>query len=103
MDDQPPRNAPPTLRMPTEHVPNGTPGTGRDGQPVTDLGRVVVTADVDGKDACDVCRSTGLAILPIRQAAVPSPCAGLGGLEPGRGCAEEIASSGFGYALRTLR
>jgi hypothetical protein len=74
---------------------------------VSDLPAVkaVLPAEDDLKDACDICRSTGLAILPVRYTVVPDACpdAGLGILRGGRACAEAIAASGYKYALRTLR
>ncbi len=89
----------------TQDTSVGFKGTDRSGRQVTDLPAVSVVADAGGEDICDVCRSTGLAIMPARYTVVPRDCAapGLGPMEGGRACSEEVGPAGYKYALRTLR
>lgn len=79
----------------------------KSGDNVTDL--PAVSASLPGNGGgdmpCDVCRSTGLAILPLRYAVVPASCpgAGLGPFSRGRACKEDLSAAGYEYAVRTLR
>lgn len=61
---------------------------------------------VGKKPPCDVCRSTGLAILPTRYAVVPDSCSaakqGLFG-EKSKGCETALFEHGYEYTVRTLR
>ncbi len=85
---------------------NANAGVGGAGQTV-DLPTVkAALPDASGGDSpCDICRSSGLVILPARYVAVPRSCPGVGvsPLSRGRGCAEDISAAGYDYALRTLR
>lgn len=65
-----------------------------------------VTPDVvDAGNTCEVCTRTGLAIMPFLQTVVPAnvPGASLGAFERDRGCAVDVGSAGYKYALRTVR
>ncbi|MGY4882610.1 hypothetical protein EI541_16195 [Xanthomonas citri pv. eucalyptorum] len=59
----------------------------------------------DTSTPCEVCNSTGLAILPVRYTVVPASCpgAGLGPFPKGRGSKEDVSAAGYDYAVRTLR
>lgn len=94
-----------TSGLATQDAPVGIKGTDSAGREVTDLPAVSVVADGSAEDTCDVCRTTGLAILPTRYAVVPDNCAalGLGPVESGRACSEDVEAAGYKYALRTLR
>ena len=72
---------------------------------IVDLPAVAATLpDETEKSACDVCRSTGLAILPVRYTVVPASCnVGLGGLSPAHANDVDVSAAGYTYALRTLR
>ncbi|AWH55551.1 hypothetical protein C1924_16860 [Stenotrophomonas sp. ESTM1D_MKCIP4_1] len=72
---------------------------------IVDLPAVTATRpDETEKSACDVCRSTGLAILPVRYTVVPASCnAGLGGLSPAHATDVDVSAGEYTYALRTLR
>ncbi|MDT3470373.1 T6SS effector BTH_I2691 family protein [Stenotrophomonas maltophilia] len=72
---------------------------------IVDLPAVAATLpDETEKSACDVCRSTGLAILPVRYTVVPASCnVGLGGLSPAHASDVDVSAAGYTYALRTLR
>ena len=94
-----------TSGLATQDVSVGIKGTDSAGREVTDLPAVSVAADGSAEDTCDVCRTTGLAILPVRYAVVPDHCAAraLGPVERGRACSEDVEAAGYKYALRTLR
>ncbi|WP_238985238.1 T6SS effector BTH_I2691 family protein [Stenotrophomonas beteli] len=81
----------------------GLRSTGSPG--IVDLPAVAATLpDETEKSACDVCRSTGLAILPVRYTVVPASCnVGLGGLSPAHASDVDVSAAGYTYALRTLR
>lgn len=72
---------------------------------IVDLPAVAATLpDETEKSACDVCRSTGLAILPVRYTVVPASCnVSLGGLSPAHASDVDVSAAGYTYALRTLR
>ncbi|HFF3760630.1 T6SS effector BTH_I2691 family protein [Stenotrophomonas forensis] len=72
---------------------------------IVDLPAVAATLpDETEKSACDVCRSTGLAILPVRYTVVPASCnVDLGGLSPAVASDIDVSAAGYTYALRTLR
>lgn len=72
---------------------------------IVDLPAVTASLpDETEKSACDVCRSTGLAILPVRYTVVPASCnVGLGGLSPAHAGDVDVSEAGYTYALRTLR
>ncbi|SMQ94262.1 T6SS effector BTH_I2691 family protein [Xanthomonas fragariae] len=59
----------------------------------------------DTSTPCEVCNSSGLAILPVRYTVVPASCpgAGLGPFPKGRGSKEDVSPAGYDYAVRTLR
>lgn len=77
----------------------------KSGPDIVDLPAVTATLpDETEKSACDVCRSTGLAILPVRYTVVPASCnVGLGGLSPAHASDVDVSAAGYTYALRTMR
>jgi len=77
----------------------------KSGSDIVDLPAVTATLpDETEKSACDVCRSIGLAILPVRYTVVPASCnVGLGGLSPAHASDVDVSAAGYTYALRTLR
>ncbi len=76
-----------------------------DSPEVTDLPAVTAAPpDQPDRAACDVCRSTGLAILPVRYTLVPDSCdVDLGGLSPSHMPDTDTSAAGLAYALRTMR
>ncbi|MET4615089.1 hypothetical protein ABIA71_000651 [Stenotrophomonas sp. 2619] len=56
-------------------------------------------------DACEACRSTGLAILPVRYTVVPVTCsaANVTPLSTARLGSNDLVEGGYKYALRTAR
>ena len=78
---------------------------GKDSQTVSDL--PVVTAappESQSRAVCDICRSTGLAILPVRYTLVPDGCdVDLGGLSPSHVPDADMSAAGLAHALRTMR
>jgi len=78
---------------------------GKDSQTVSDL--PVVTAappESQSRTVCDICRSTGLAILPVRYTLVPDSCdVDLGGLSPSHVPDADMSAAGLAHALRTMR
>ncbi len=56
-------------------------------------------------DACEACRSTGLAILPVRYTVVPVTCsaANVAPLSTARLGGNDLVEGGYKYALRTAR
>lgn len=78
---------------------------GKDSQTVSDL--PVVTAappESQSRAVCDICRSTGLAILPVRYTLVPDSCdVDLGGLSPSHMPDVDMSAAGLAHALRTMR
>lgn len=78
---------------------------GKDSQTVSDL--PVVTAappESQSRAVCDICRSTGLAILPVRYTLVPDSCdVDLGGLSPSHVPDADMSAAGLEHALRTMR
>ncbi|MFE6057054.1 T6SS effector BTH_I2691 family protein, partial [Kitasatospora sp. NPDC056446] len=80
-------------------------GRGKDSQTVSDL--PVVTAappESQSRAVCDICRSTGLAILPVRYTLVPDNCdVDLGGLSPSHVPDADMSAAGLEHALRTMR
>ena len=56
-------------------------------------------------DACEACRSTGLAILPVRYTVVPVTCsaANVAPLSTARLGSNDLVEGGYKYALRTAR
>ncbi|WP_254057333.1 T6SS effector BTH_I2691 family protein [Stenotrophomonas sp. ZAC14A_NAIMI4_1] len=78
---------------------------GKDSQTVSDL--PVVTAappESQSRAVCDICRSTGLAILPVRYTLVPDSCdVDLGGLSPSHVPDADMSAAGLAHALRTMR
>ncbi|WP_246333224.1 T6SS effector BTH_I2691 family protein [Stenotrophomonas tumulicola] len=100
-DDTLPRS--PGGQTPTENASASI----QSGNNVTDLPAVKAVGPDggDGDIPCDICRSTGLVILPVRYTVVPASCpgAGLGSLPRGRACKEDVSAAGYEYALRTLR
>lgn len=99
-------SAPPRGTTPDD-VQSSRPGEPSDGRETRDMPAVTaLPPDRQGqRDACEACRSTGLAILPVRYTVVPVWCttAGLGPLPSGRGCDAYIAGGIYQYALRTMR
>lgn len=77
----------------------------KDSPDIVDLPVVTATLpDETEKSSCDVCRSIGLAILPVRYTVVPASCnVGLGGLSPAHASNVDVSAAGYTYALRTLR
>ncbi|WP_330831639.1 toxin VasX, partial [Xanthomonas translucens] len=88
-----------------ENVQVGVHTRDAKGAPVTELPSMTVRPEAGSDVPCDVCRSTGLAIVPVRHAVVPASCpgAGISPLEKGRGCSVNVSGAGYDYALRTLR
>ncbi len=78
---------------------------GKDSQTVSDL--PVVTAappESQSRAVCDICRSTGLAILPVRYTLVPDSCdVDLGGLSPSHVPDADMSAAGLEHAIRTMR
>jgi hypothetical protein len=56
-------------------------------------------------DACEACRSTGLAVLPVRYTVVPVTCsaANVAPLSTARLGGNDLVEGGYKYALRTAR
>ena len=86
--------------------PTENAGVGVKSGNVVDLPAVQASAPGNTSEApCDVCRSTGLVILPVRYTVVSAKCpgAGLGPFPQGRGCTVDVAPAGMAYGIRTLR
>ncbi|WP_341809262.1 T6SS effector BTH_I2691 family protein [Xanthomonas oryzae pv. oryzicola] len=88
-----------------ENVQVGVHTRDAKGAPVTELPSMTVRPEAGSDVPCDVCRSTGLAIVLVRHAVVPASCpgAGISPLEKGRGCSVNVSGADYDYALRTLR
>lgn len=78
---------------------------GKDSQTVSDLPAVTVALpESQSRGVCDICRSTGLAILPVRYTLVPDSCdVDLGGLSPSHMPDVDMSAAGLAHALRTMR